>query len=110
MAGLFGQDRTTDRDEQVVVDFIDDSIAFGAITVGTTAVACRIGASILTGRKAISINNRGPRSVYYGGSGVTIASGTEVSRGEKAFLPIGNVEIYLISDVAGQDVRVIEYA
>lgn len=79
------------------------------ITVGTSAVA--LPATSLAGRTRLMIQNRGGQSVFVGGSGVTISSGMEVTKGATMTLEAGPALVfYAISGAAGNDVRIIEIA
>lgn len=80
-----------------------------AVTVGTTAVA--LPASALANRARIIVQNNGDKSIFIGGSGVTTATGVEISKGGSWTEEIGaGAVVYAISTAAGQNVRVVEIA
>ncbi len=77
------------------------------LTVGTSAVELKVGATMLTDRKYVVIRPK-DSSVYYGyNNSVTTTTGTEVFRGEFLMLPIG-VPVWLIASGAGKKVSIGE--
>lgn len=85
-----------------------DSLTNGALTVSTTALALRVGASNLTNRKGILIQNLGSSSIFVGSSSVTTANGIEVGSHSSIFFKFSETQtIYGIS-TAAQNVRVME--
>ena len=91
----------------------DTGIICNNIVVGTTAVEAKAGASVLQYRKGISIfyNGTAGNKLYYGCSGVTTLKGIQVFKNTEIFVPAGeNCHVYLIADLAGQDVRIVEWA
>jgi hypothetical protein len=84
----------------------------GAITVGTSAVEAKVGASILSNRKALTILLTSNGKLYYGlTSGVTTANGTQIFKNSLAAFKCGpGTSIWLISDTAAQNVRITEMA
>lgn len=89
-----------------VTDIIDNAAVFGAISVSTTAVEAKVGASALVNRKSLTIC---PTNgvVYFGfTSSVTVATGTPISSGN--ILPFGfAISVFLIAS-ATTDVRITE--
>jgi hypothetical protein len=79
-------------------DIINTSIASGSITVSTTAVAARVGASNVTNRKMLMICPIGA-TVYIGASNaVTTATGTPILPGAIISFAFGaGVTPYLIA-------------
>jgi hypothetical protein len=84
----------------------------GALTVNTTVVEAKVGASSLTGRALLSIFHNGPGNLYWGMSNaVTTANGTRIFKNTSISIPVGaNSHVWLISDTTGQDVRIVEIA
>lgn len=84
----------------------------GAITVGVSAVEAKVGASKLTNRKLLTIFHNGSNNLYWGYSNaVTTANGTQIFKNTMLVLPVGDgTSIWLISNIAGQDVRITEGA
>lgn len=82
----------------------------GAITVGTTAVEAKVGASILTGRQILTVQHQGNQRLYWGfTSAVTTSTGTEIFKNQLVTFDVeAPVRIWLISDSAGQNVRITE--
>jgi len=93
------------------LDHANESAVYGAITVGTTAIEVKVGASPLVNRKMVTLN---PQSsgVFLGyDSGVTTATGTELFKDEYISLPIGpDISVYLIATGANNEVRIAELA
>jgi len=84
----------------------------GAITVGVSAVEAKVDASKLTNRKLLTIFHNGSNNLYWGYSNaVTTANGTQIFKNTMLVLPVGDgTSIWLISNIAGQDVRITEGA
>jgi hypothetical protein len=80
-----------------------------AVVVGVTAV--KIPSTALASRRSIQIENLGTRPIFLGASGVTVATGVKVNPGSVWEQDCGaTVDVYGISSIAAQDVRVIEFA
>jgi hypothetical protein len=92
-------------------DVVGSGGSQGTLTVGTTAVAARVGGSNLTGRVLLSVY-ADTRTVYWGyTNAVTTSTGLPIWKGTERDFPVGpNTTIYLITDVAAQTVRVAEGA
>jgi len=93
-----------------VSDVLDTAGVNGAITVGTSAAAARVGGSNHANRKTLSILNNGTVTMYWGFSAaVTTTSGMPIFKGQEAVWEVGpNITIWLISSAASQNVRVVE--
>jgi hypothetical protein len=101
---------TSNADLQVV-DRANTSGVNGNITVGTSAVAARVGGSNLAVRKTLTITNLGTTIIYWGYSaGVTTANGTPIYKKQMTtWEGIGPaITVYLISASAGNNVRITE--
>ena len=85
---------------------------FAAITVGTSAVEAKAGASPLANRKLLSVYHMGSGKLYWGlANTVTSANGTEIFKNEKVVFGVGpNTHVWLIASTAGNDIRVVEFA
>jgi hypothetical protein len=89
-------------------DILDSNTSIeGTITVGTSAVELKIGASALANRKFASIDNSSNVTIYWGfTSGVTTTTGERIYKDSKARWRVGpNQKIYLIAGTAGNVVR-----
>lgn len=89
---------------------IDGPGVYGTISVGTTAVEAKVGASVEESRKVVTIQPMGNK-VYYGlDSSVTTATGTRIFKNQILELNYyETVSIWLISDDAGGvDCRITE--
>ena len=93
---------------------VDDGLANTAIkqvaeTVGIAAAAIVDGADELASRKYLMIYNNGNKSVYVGDSGVTTSDGFPLFPGSILETRIGDaVDVYMIGDAAGQNVRTLQ--
>ena len=92
----------------VIIDSVGVTSHRTAITVTSTAQEITIG----TGKRTIELQNVGTNVIYYGGSGVTSASGIKLFPNQSK--PFSNVKdsfsIYLVC-AAGEtaECRIIEY-
>lgn len=93
-----------------VTDRLDTSGTHGAITVGVTAVAARVGGANLAARKELTVFNNGSQTIYWGlSNAVTTSTGTPLFKNQTAVFPYGpNITVWLISGTEGQNVRVTE--
>ena len=79
--------------------------------VSTTEVLASVGASNLTGRKTLTIYNKGSQDIYYGPSGVTDLTGIPIFKDEILNIDVGdNVEIFLITKTGTSDVVIQEFS
>ena len=90
---------------------VDGPIFFTNISVGTSAVELKVGASAIDERKVLIIQPLGNR-IYVGfDSGVTSSNGIEISKRQVIFLEAGpKVTIYAIANSGTIDVRIAELA
>ena len=93
------------------LDHANDSAVYGTMTVGTTALLVKVGASVLPRRKALTMQ-ADANSIYWGyDSSVTTATGTRIFKGQFVPLPVGpDISVYVIADGAGKVLRVGELA
>jgi hypothetical protein len=85
------------------------SAVTGAVTVGTTAVALRVGATNATNRRALLIQNLGPSPIFLGGATVTVATGLRIAVQGTAIISASETYTeYAIATTAGNDVRIRE--
>lgn len=99
--------------ELTVSDISDNGGDQAALTVGTSAVELKVGASALANRKACTfIHTSGNGKIYWGHtSSVTTANGTPITKNALYEWPCGpGTSIYLISDTAAQSGRITERA
>jgi len=96
--------------ELKTTDTITGAGAEGALTVGTSAVEARVGASALTNRKLLTVFNNSGTTIYWGRtSSVTTSTGTPIY--EKQFFTFdfaSDAPVYLIAGIAGNNVRITE--
>jgi len=97
-----------------ISDVIHTGGTNGDVSVGTTAIIARVGATNLTDRKFVRIYNSGNTKLYWG-----FKSNTTSSAGANAGEPIykktwitvsavSNVDIYIVSGAAGGVATIIE--
>lgn len=84
----------------------------GALTVGTTAVAIRVGGSNLANRKLITIHNNSLVTIYWGyTNAVTTTTGTPILSGQQDGWAVGSAQdIFVIAGTASNNTRITEGA
>ena len=70
-------------------DVLNDGYVAGSVSVSTTAIELKVGATRLDGREEILIENKGPFTIYIGPSGVTTSTGTTLHKDQTITMPIG---------------------
>lgn len=96
-----------------VSDVINTTGVYGTLTVGTSAIQLKVGASNLANRKLVTIDNTSNATIYwaYDSSVSTTAFAGRIFKDQQASWAIGpNVDIYLIAGSAGNSVHVSEGA
>jgi hypothetical protein len=92
-------------------DTVNQALVSGSITVGTTAVAARVGASNLSERQILRIYNGSNGVIYLGDSSVTTESGEPLERKQWITYPLGDqLDVYLISNANRTGIIVQEMA
>ena len=93
------------------LDHANEEAVYGTLTVGTTAVEVKVGASPLDRRKLVTIQPM-DNAVYWGyDSSVTTSTGTRVFKDQYLPLQVGpDITVFLIANAAGKDVRIGELA
>jgi hypothetical protein len=94
-------------------DVLDTGYRSAVVTVGTTQVEAKSGASALTARQAILLHNDGNDTVYVGPSGVSgagAAKGVALYKKQSMFISVGYVPMYLIATTPGNSVIVQEFS
>jgi len=93
-------------------DCVRTTLLNAVLTVGTTQVEAKVGASTLTNRKYISFRAL-DSGIFWGASGLTADStstgGTELFKNEFLMVPIG-VPVYLRATGAGKLIAITESA
>lgn len=98
-------------DDQVAsADVLDHNGVQGALTVGTTAIEVKVGASSLEGRKVTTLLNNSNSTIYWGyTSAVTTANGTPIFKNQFVEWSAGqNLTVYVIAGSAGNNCRITE--
>lgn len=89
----------------------DSSAVYGTVSVSTTAVELKVGASPLIGRDYIIIQPKA-NGVYIGyNSSVTVSNGIQLFKDQIISIEVGEgISVYAIADSGTIDVRVQELA
>lgn len=92
-----------------IKDSLNVAAPYGAISVSTTAIEAKVGASRLVNRKMIYITPT-TGAVWFGSdSSVTILTGTKIFKDQTYPLPFtDNIPVFLISAIVAVDVRIME--
>jgi len=95
-------------------DVCNNSYVSSVVTVGTSQVEAKVGASPLTDRQVLIIKNGDVRSIYVGPTGVTTSGSTkgiELERLGSLVFEVGpQISVFMIAGSAGTDVVVQELA
>lgn len=89
-------------------DVLEDVILQGVVTVGTTEVELKVGASVNPDREVLRVYNKSNRTIYIGPSGVTSTTGEPVFKDQSFEAPIGTQSLFAITDSSTADVIVWE--
>lgn len=88
-------------------DVTEDGYVSGAVAISTTEVEAKVGASRLVGREGITITNKGPNTLYYGPTGVTVTTGDTLLKGQFVSLPLGEALGLFMICATGQSATAI---
>ena len=91
-------------------DTLGDGYVAGAISVSTTQVEAKVGASRLTGREYVRVFNNSSGTIYFGPSGVTTSTGEPLFKNQWVSIPLGDIAIFLIAASSLTDIRIQEFA
>jgi len=93
------------------IDVLNSDGNQASLTVGTSAVELKVGASPMDLRQAVTMQPK-DTGVFWGyTSGVTTSTGTELFKDQFLMLPIGpEVSVYLVATGSGKEVRIGELA
>lgn len=78
-----------------------DNDAYLSVNVSVTSspIEAKVGVSRLSGREMVMIQNKGPKTLYYGPSGVTATTGMPLEKEQYVALPIGDsIGVFLVCD------------
>jgi len=90
-------------------DVNNDGYVSGSVAVSTTQVEAKVGTSRLTGREVLTITNKGPNPIYYGPTGVTVATGDVLYKGQFVSFPLGSsIAVFMICDTAQSAVAIVQ--
>jgi hypothetical protein len=81
----------------------------GVITVGTSAVEAKVGASALSARIYIALQAKDTGIFMGTSSAVTTSTGLEIFKDQTLLIP-ANSSIWLIASAASKTVRIIEFS
>lgn len=86
------------EDSTEFVDVSLEAYVSGPVTVGTTAIEAKVGATRLHDRELLIILNNGPTTIFVGPSGVTPTTGMPIYKCQAISLPAGDsVGVFLIA-------------
>lgn len=87
------------------------SFVQGTVTVGTSQVEAKVGASRADGRQMLRIYNSSSNVIYMGPTGVTTANGEPLEKKQWINIPASDaLALFLIAGSAGNAVIVSEWA
>ena len=91
-------------------DTLGDSYLAGSISVSTTQIEAKVGASRLESRETLRIYNNSNTTIYFGPSGVTSLIGEPIFKNQWVNIPVnGNLAVFLITaSGTASDVRIQE--
>ena len=103
---------STANGELLSADISNNGGVHGALSVSTSAVEAKVGASALTNRKTLTVFNNSNNTLYWGYSNtVTTSTGTPLFKSQQIVWDCGsNTHIYLIAASGSNDVRITENA
>jgi hypothetical protein len=79
-------------------DVDNASYVAGSLTITTSQLELKVGASKLDGRQVIMIQNTGNQTIYLGPTGVTTSTGIPLSKNQFISMPIGDsVSVFAIT-------------
>lgn len=97
------------RNDLAVNANIREELTGSSLVVGLTPVEIKTGASRLANRQGLFLYNNSSRTMYWGDSTVTTLSGIPLVRGSFAIINIEDVPVFVVSDQASQNARVVEF-
>lgn len=90
-------------------DVLTDAYVIGVVSVSTTQVEAKAGASRLANREVLRIFNNSTQTIYFGPAGVTSATGEPIVKNQWVNIPIGDIAVFLITAAGtAADVRIQE--
>ena len=101
----------TDNNDLMVVDTPNTSGLHAALSVGTTAIELKVGATALLDRKFVTVQPKGTGMFFGYSNAVTTATGTELFKNQTLIIPVGaGISVWLIATAGTIDVRIGELA
>lgn len=91
-------------------DTLGNSYIAGSISVGTTAVEAKVGATRSESREVVRIYNNSNTTIYFGPSDVTASTGEPIFKNQWINIPVNvNLSVYLITaSGTASDIRIQE--
>jgi hypothetical protein len=81
------------------------------VTVGTTEVEAKVGASRKDGRQMLRVYNKSNSTIYFGPTGVTTTNGEPIYKDQWVNIPANDqCAVFLIAGSAGNSVIVSEWS
>lgn len=102
--------KTYNDDQSATADIVNIAGVEGVLTVGTTAVEVKVGASPLTGRKVVTLYNNSNQTIYWGfNNTVTTSTGSPIEKTEFIVWDVGDsLSIWVIAGTADNNTRITE--
>lgn len=91
-------------------DVLGDGYVAGVISVSTTQVEAKVGASRLQRREYVRIFNNSSGTIFFGPSGVTVSTGEPLFKNQWVSIPMGDIAVFVIAATSLTDIRVQEFA
>ncbi len=112
MGFISDSNKTYFDDQTANADILNSSGLEGSLSVGTSAIEIKVGASPLTGRKEVTLFNNSNNTIYWGyTSGVTVSTGTPIVKNQFVTWSVGDLlSLYVIAGSAGNNCRITEAA
>jgi hypothetical protein len=90
-------------------DVFTDGYVAGPISVSTTQVEAKVGATRFALRENLRIFNNSTTTIYFGPSGVSSTTGEPLLKNQWVNIPIGDIAVFLITaSGTAADVRIQE--
>jgi len=90
------------------IDLVNNSYLSGSISITTTQIEAKVGASALALRQAITITNTGAQTIYYGPTGLTAATGKPLFKNQDVAIPVGpSIQVFILT-ASGTSTAIIQ--
>lgn len=111
MGGISNDNKSYADDQGAVADVLYEAGGVqAALTVGTSPVEVRVGATPLAGRKSVTLFNNSINTIYWGWTNsVTVSNGTPIFPQQTiAWAASDQRSVFVIAALAGNNTRITE--